>query len=219
METRADLLPPLGNFPLTERRKLEFTYDGQGRRVAKKVSNWSPGGWVLASSALFLYDGWNLIAELNALSSNAAVRTYAWGSDLSGSMQGAGGVGGLLFSTLSSQPSTHASAYDGNGNIIGYVDMSSGVKSATYEYSAFGETLISDGVVADSMPFGFSTHYLDQETGLSYAKNRYIKDGRFLNRDPLEEDGGANTSSSVEEEGENSFRGERFFVGGRLRGQ
>jgi len=34
---------------------------------------------------------WNLIAELNANSSNAVVRTYIWGLDLSGTMQGAGG--------------------------------------------------------------------------------------------------------------------------------
>ncbi len=33
METRADIVPPFGNFPLTERRKLEFTYDAQRGRT------------------------------------------------------------------------------------------------------------------------------------------------------------------------------------------
>ena len=63
----------------------------------------------------FLYDGWNLIAELNT--QNSPLRTYTWGLDLSGSMQGAGGVGGVL--TISNHQSpigTHFAAYDGNGN-------------------------------------------------------------------------------------------------------
>ncbi|MGK0187584.1 MAG: hypothetical protein ACI9R3_003372 [Verrucomicrobiales bacterium] len=44
----------------------------------------------------FVYDGWNLVAELNARSSDALLRSYIWGLDTSGTFQGAGGVGGLL---------------------------------------------------------------------------------------------------------------------------
>lgn len=197
METRADILPPLGNFPLTERRKLEFTYDGQGRRVAKKVSNWNGTAWVLVTSTRFLHDGWNMVAELNALASNAPVRTYVWGTDLSGSMQGAGGVGGLLFSNShlpSSISAGFAASFDGNGNVIAYVDMATGAKSATYEYGAFGETLIGEGVAHEVMPFRFSTKYTDSETGLLYYGLRYYSPsvGRWLNRDPIEERGGLN---------------------------
>ena len=42
--------------------------------------------WTVTASNKFLYDGWNLVAELNATNS-AVIRTYAW----------AGGVGGLLW--------------------------------------------------------------------------------------------------------------------------
>jgi hypothetical protein len=43
------------------------------------------------------WDGWNLVGELNNSSGTfTAVRYYAWGLDLSGSTQGAGGVGGLV---------------------------------------------------------------------------------------------------------------------------
>ena len=47
---------------------------------------------------LYLYDGWNLLAEIEqkANSEEPTAKTYTWGRDLSGSMQGAGGVGGLL---------------------------------------------------------------------------------------------------------------------------
>jgi RHS repeat-associated protein len=111
---------------------------------------------------------------------------------LSGSLQGAGGVGGLLFANLGS--ATHAAAFDGNGNVIGYVDMATGEKSATYEYGAFGETLIADGVAAEAMPFRFSTKSLDVETGLYYYGYRYYSPivGRWLSKDPLEEEGGEN---------------------------
>jgi RHS repeat-associated protein len=163
------------------------------------VSNWSPGGWVLASSTLFLYDGWNLIAELNALSANSVTRSYVWGLDLSGSFQGAGGVGGLLFAS-SPAPSSmlHAPCFDGNGNVIALVDMSTGAKSATYEYNAFGETIISEGVAAAN-PFRFSTKYTDSETSLIYYGLRYYNAvaGRWVNRDPRGERGGINLMAAM----------------------
>lgn len=41
----------------------------------------------------FVYDGWNLVAVLN--SSLNMQQSFMWGLDLSGTLQGAGGVGGL----------------------------------------------------------------------------------------------------------------------------
>jgi RHS repeat-associated protein len=174
------------------RHKLEFGYDGQSRRVSKKVYDWSGGDWVRAGHTLFLYDGWNMVAELDALTGNAAFRTYVWGPDLSGSMQGAGGVGGLLFVSLGSV--TYAAAYDGNGNVIGLADMSSGARSADYEYAAFGETMKIDGPASTANPFRFSTKYTDTETGHLYYGLRYYNPstGRWPSRDPIEEQGGVN---------------------------
>jgi RHS repeat-associated protein len=57
----------------------------------------------------------------------------------------------------------------------------------------FGEVLNSDpGSVSN--PFRFSTKYQDDETGLLYYGYRYYNasTGRWLNTDPLEEDGGLN---------------------------
>ena len=185
------------SFPALNQR-LEFTYDGQGRRISKKVYSWNSTAWVLGTSTRFLHDGWNLLAELNALNSNAVVGTYVWGSDLSGSSQGAGGVGGLLFSNFSLLSSTsYASAYDGNGNTIGLVDMATGAKSATYDYNAFGETIQSDGVASVANHFRFSTKYTDDETGLLYYGYRFYQPttGRWPSRDPMEEEGGINLFS------------------------
>jgi len=46
--------------------KLEFAYDLQGRRFKKEYHAWDPGSsqYILATTAFYLYDGWNLLAEL-----------------------------------------------------------------------------------------------------------------------------------------------------------
>ncbi len=176
------------------RRKLEFVYDGQSRRIAKKVFNRAADAWVLASHTLFVFDGWNLLAEVNALNANAPTRTYVWGLDLSGSSQGAGGVGGLLSVTEAASDRTHFAAYDGNGNIGGLVSAADGTLSARYDYNAFGERTQVEGNFAATNPFGFSTKFTDPETGhLYYGYRNYAPEtGRWLNRDPIEEEGGVN---------------------------
>ena len=63
---------------------------------------------------------------------------YYWGKDLSGTLQGAGGVGGLLFLTVDGVP--YVPMYDNNGNVTRYLDPE-GNAVAWCVYSAFGETL------------------------------------------------------------------------------
>ena len=64
----------------------------------------------------------------------------------------------------------------------------------------FGEPLVSSGTVAAEMPFRFSTKYNDSETGLLYYGYRYYDPitGRWLSRDPIEEEGGTNLYSFLE---------------------
>jgi RHS repeat-associated protein len=134
----------------------------------------------------------SMIAELNGLSSNAVVRTYVWGLDLSGSLRGAGGVGGLL--TVSNGTATYAPAYDGNGNVVSLIKAADGSDAADFEYDPFGNVLKSTGVAANAQPFGFSTKYQDTETGLLNFGHRFYAPGpgRFLNHDPSGEFGGIN---------------------------
>ena len=93
---------------------LAFDYDGQSRRVRKRV--WRDAA--LESDVRYVYDGWNMIAELDA-SDLSPIRTYVWGLDLSGGLQGAGGVGGLL--AILDGADVYAPAYDGNGNVTSLV--------------------------------------------------------------------------------------------------
>jgi RHS repeat-associated protein len=128
------------------------------------------------------------------------LRSYVWGLDLSGSMQGAGGVGGLLqVSVLLPSPFTLLPSYDGNGNILSAIDASNWTVAASYEYGPFGEPLKATGSAAALNPFRFSTKYTDAETGLLYYGFRYYdpSTGRWLTRDPIEENGGRNLYAMV----------------------
>ena len=174
--------------------RLEFAYDARSRRVAKKVMNRQDGDWSTTAHRLFVYDGWNLLAELDALQDRAPVRLCTWGADLSGTLQGAGGVGGLLFTRESMAAGTLAPCYDGNGNVTGLYDLAADRMAASYDYGPFGELLAHEGPAAAANPFRFSTKYTDPETDLLYYGYRYYHPttGRWLNRDPLGEAGGVN---------------------------
>ena len=69
---------------------LDYSYDLQGRRISKVVTI----NETITSSKKFYYDGWNLIGEVD--SATGIGIAYNLGLDLSQSLQGAGGVGGLL---------------------------------------------------------------------------------------------------------------------------
>ena len=187
-------------------KTLSFTYDYQGRRIEKKVWNNTTGTGTPAVYLKYLYDGWNLIAELNGNSNNAKVRTYTWGLDVSGSTTEAGGVGALLMVNDASN-GVHFVSYDLNGNIMGLVKATNGTVSAVYEYGPFGELLSNTGSMSSSNPFRFSTKYRDNETDLYYYGYRYYSPslGRWISRDPVEEQGGLNLYGFVNNDPVNKY--------------
>src|SRR5574344_2950064 len=147
---------------------------------------------------------------------NALVRSYTWGLDASGSMQGAGGVGGLLMVNAGSG-GVHFPAYDLNGNVMGLVNAANGNISAKYEYGPFGEVFCSVGDMAGVNPFQFSTKYTDNETDLLYSGYRYYSPalGRWMSRDPLGEPGFENTSNRPKNKSPRKKRED--FLLGRIR--
>src|SRR5690606_31940007 len=100
-ENRLVKMESLSSPPPGSQRKLVFQYDSQGKRIRKTV--YENGSGTASLELKFIYDGWNVLAELAA--NDSVVRSYVWGVDLSGSMQGAGGVGGLL--ALNDGTATH----------------------------------------------------------------------------------------------------------------
>ena len=173
--------------------QLAFAYDPKGRRIQKTVTN-----GIVVNTLNFLYDGWNLVAILNPQSS--ILDSFVWGSDLSGSMQGAGGVGGLLEVSYHGSSTTNCfPAFDGNGNLAALVNTADGTIVANYEYGPFGEVIRATGPMAKANPIRFSTKYDDDESDLLYYGYRYYRPstGTWLNRDPIGEYGGYNNYSMI----------------------
>ncbi len=186
---------------------VQYMYDAQSRRIARREFVWSDylgdTTWHYVQGRAYLYDGWNLLQErkpaltprtphlyipqtnlfLTGVSGPVAA-AYLWGLDLSQTLQGAGGIGGLLQSRSSA---TNAFTFcDANGNITDLVDTN-GAVVAHYEYDPYGNTIAQSGDQADANPFRFSTKYWDGETGFYYYGYRFYSPqlGRWLSKDPL----------------------------------
>jgi RHS repeat-associated protein len=201
-------------FPAPHKTRVLLAYDAQSRRIAKTVQRWvlaegaSYSDWVTTEEERYVYDGWNLILRArsvpNATSPTfAPAQTFAWGLDASGTLQGAGGVGGLVITQDHQLPAHHAShfpCYDGNGNVLAMVTADAAATvTAAYDYDPFGNTVAATGPLAQHHPFRFSTKFTDDETWLVYYGYRYYDPmwGRWLNRDPIEEEGGLNLMGMV----------------------
>jgi len=179
-------------------------YDHRNRRIRKTVQRLNssiapppspPVGiheWETQETHTFVWDGNNIVLEKVEFA-NGTTRTfeYFWGADKSGSEQGAGGVEGLL--AVSMDGVFYIPCYDHNGNIILYVSETGSIVTQ-YTYDPYGNIIESSGPLADVFSFGFSTQYHDRETGMVGYKRRFYRPdlGRWLNRDPIEEEGGEN---------------------------
>ena len=159
------------------------------------------------------------ISTISGASTNTTEVQYFWGMDLSETLQGAGGVGGLL--AVSSNGSFYFPAYDNNGNITKYIDENGNVVAA-YEYDDFGRLLSSSGPMSDFFRFRFSTKYFDAETSLYYYGERFYSPVlmRWLNRDPIEEDGGLNQYAFCENNSVSFFDklGQKIFAIRHMKG-
>ena len=180
--------------------KSEFVYDGKMRRRIQKDFAWDTGtgSWVQTAEIRFIYDG-NVILQ-HRDGNNLPTLTLTRGRDLSGSLQGAGGIGGLLAmtenSTLNTQNSQLATSYyhaDGNGNVTCLINTNQFVV-ARYLYDPFGNTLSMSGPKASANLYRFSSQIIHEQSGLYGYLYRWYDPNlqRWLNRDPIGEEGGLN---------------------------
>ncbi|KPA10999.1 sugar-binding protein, partial [Candidatus Magnetomorum sp. HK-1] len=64
--------------------KGEYLYDYMGRRIQKKVYEYTGVEWKLNETRLFVWDGWNMIEEVVQVVSEVEYsKYYVWGLDLS----------------------------------------------------------------------------------------------------------------------------------------
>jgi RHS repeat-associated protein len=181
--------------------RSEFRYDGKMRRRVRREYAWSSGNWQLTNEVRYVYDGNLVIQERHytpqpTILGIQQVVAYTRGRDLSGSFEGAGGIGGLLarsaLSSFNSQPSTAFYHCDGNGNITCLINASNAVV-AKYLYDPYGSILARSGPLAEANVYRFSSKELHMNSGLVYYLYRYYEPSlqRWLGRDPVQEWGGA----------------------------
>jgi RHS repeat-associated protein len=174
--------------------RSDFAYDGMMRRRKRLEYSWASGTWLQTNEVHYVYDGNLVVQERDA--NNLARVTYTRGSDLSGSLQGAGGIGSLLARTdngslIGGLPSAHAYYhFDGNGNVTSLVN-SNGAIVAKYLYDPFGNLLAKAGPLADANLYRFSSEEAHSNSGLIYYGYRFYDPNleRWVNRDPKDEIG------------------------------
>ncbi len=144
----------------------QFTYDGFGRRVKDVELN----NGVVTSTKNFVWDGDQLCEERDG-NDNVTKRFLTEGEQI-------GGV-------------NYYFTFDHLGSIREMIDANGSIR-ARYDYDPYGRrTKLQGDLDAD---FGFTGYYVHQPSGLQLALYRaYDADvGRFINRDPIGEDGGLN---------------------------
>jgi len=157
------------------------------------------GTWDTSAETRYVYDGMRVIQERN--SSNVPQVTYTRGLDLGGSLERAGGIGGLLARTAHSGGSggTYTPAFyhaDGNGNVT-YLLTAGQTLGASYKYDPYGRNLSSSGSLSAANTLQFSSKMLTS-AGYYYGYRFYDPNTqRWLTRDPIEEDGGINLYQMV----------------------
>jgi RHS repeat-associated protein len=186
--------------PIAARLKESWTHLPDGRWIERIVSTNNGTTWYPVNTNRYVWDGNVLVAVLN--NTNTPIQTFIRGLDLSGSIQGAGGVGGVLWISEISNAQivdSHFAAYDGNGNVMALVKASDATESARYEYGPFGETIRATGPMARTNPIRFSTQYADDVTGnVKYLFRDYCTGtGRWASRDPIGEEEGCNLYNYV----------------------
>ena len=165
----------------------QYQYDALNRRT-KRVETING----VATATWFLTNGWNVELEYE---NGAYARRMTWGQDLSGSLQGAGGVGGLVMHEElppgGGAPVPSFPTFHGNGNITAWVNAG-GTVIARQRFDAFGNIIEQTGTAPSR--YGFSTKPIELVTGFLYYGYRWYDPitGRWPSRDPIEEGGGAN---------------------------
>jgi RHS repeat-associated protein len=157
----------------TNGRRVTYGYNGFGTRVKREDAHWGSTVWSL-------YDGDDLLIEMNAAGEPIRSYTYADGTDVPLSM------------TMGSTGETFYYVTESPGHVRALLS-SSGAVVQKYTYRPFGQqdAPLNEG----DQPLQFMARERDGVTGIYYVRARwYDADlGRFVSEDPIGLNGGINT--------------------------
>ena len=145
-------------------KTLSFKYNADGHRTEKTVNG--------VKTEYFL-EGSRILGELKAGSGEVETRLQWYYYDSTGKRVGLV-YRGVMYYYL----------YNQQGDVVGIVRAGTGQEVATYQYTAWGETTVTnlDGyTLGDANPFRYRGYCYDAETKLYYLNSRYYS--RFINTD------------------------------------
>jgi len=171
---------------------IEMAYDYMGRRFEYKETV----SGALTRHERYLYRGYLQIAALDMRNSANVKHTIVWDP-----------TERLAARPLALQIETSACYYsfDQVKNVTELFD-STGALAVTYDYAPFGAVTSlqitqssNQAITQFSNPLTFSSEVSDSILGLQYYNYRHLNtmDGRWVNRDPMEESGGVNVYGMV----------------------
>jgi len=142
---------------------VNYKYDTSGRRIKKKVDNYT---------IRYLYDGGNVIGEYDI--NDNLLRKYIHGARVDEP---------VCMINVADSSAVYFYHYDGLGSVVALSD-SSGDSCQSYEYSAYGQVAVSDPNFTAN-PYMFTGRRFDFETGIYLYRCRYYNPyiGRFLQTD------------------------------------
>ncbi|MCZ6691395.1 MAG: RHS repeat-associated core domain-containing protein [Planctomycetota bacterium] len=148
----------------------EYTYDHNNRRIKKVVTN----SGSLNGTALFFYDGWQVIEEQDG--SGTMLQQYVYGRGIDEVLQMEKASGSTYYFHENSMGSTEMLTDTTTNDVV-----------EEYDYKAFGDFTTPQSLSGLDNPYHWQGRRYDPETGLYYFRNRYYDadTGRFLQRDPM----------------------------------
>ena len=175
------------------RTVITCSYDYQGRRFEKKAT---VNGAVFSHS-WFLYRDYLQVAELDLRHPEPLlVKSYLWDPTEPTATR-------VLMMTCWQENGMKVKEHlyfmhDALKNVTSIFDGQQ-KQQAHYEYAPFGSPITEEGDMARENKFRFSCEYADDELGLVYYNYRHSNpaDGRWINRDPISEQGGWNLYSYI----------------------
>ena len=176
---------------------VECAYDSMGRRFEKKVTVGGTTGF----HARYLYRDYLQVAECDLTGETPAlVRSYLWDPS---EPQATRVLAMTRWEANGTQVKEHLYCmHDAMKNVTSLFGEARG-RRALYEYRPYGGLVTSEGNMAQENKFRFSCEYMDDELGLIYYNYRHLnpRDGRWISRDPIAEQGGWNLFAFVNNNG------------------
>jgi RHS repeat-associated protein len=153
-----------------------------------------------ATYSQFVYDSFDHVVLISEFVSGSITSTkqFVWAAgDIQEARNSSGGIISQYFACGQTIGTSNCFTFPDHLASIRELTDTSGVTQSVYNYSPNGAVTFRGAVTSD---FQYAGYYYHAPSGLNLTENRFFssKYGRFINRDPIGEDGGINVYCYVD---------------------